>query len=228
MDRQGEGLSSPPDANADCLTPSARAACPGHAPLSDMPLALPMGPRAALRLARSRPPRPHWPVTPVAPALMAWLAAPGSLTARLMAHGPVTVKRCRQGTARLTAPERKALRATAGHVREVVLSVAGQPAVWARSATRARGLKGPWKAVRGLGTRPLAELLFSHARVLRGPLEQHTWRRGSPEQRRACKDLAALGASQPPRWARASVFAHQGQPLRVMEAFLPHVAGWRP
>lgn len=228
MGRQGEGLSSAPDANADCLRPSARAACPGHALLSDMPLALPIGPRAALRLARSRPPRPHWPVTPVDPALMAWLTAHGSLTARLMAHGPVTVKRCRQGTARFTAPERKALGADAGHVREVVLSVAGQPAVWARSATRARGLKGPWKAVRGLGTRPLAELLFSHARVLRGPLVQHAWRQGCPEQQRACRNLAALGARQGPRWARASVFSHQGQPLRVMEAFLPHVAGWRP
>jgi chorismate--pyruvate lyase len=165
---------------------------------------------------------------------MAWLTAPGSLTARLMAHGPVTVQRCRQGTARFTAQERRVLGACSGHVREVVLSVAGQPAVWARSATLTRGLKGPWKAIRGLGTRPLAELLFSHARVLRGPLVQHAWRRGSPEQRRACADLAAsdtlgrVSSRTPPRWARASVFSHQGQPLRVMEAFLPHVSHWRP
>lgn len=193
-----------------------------------MPSEFPFGPRAALRLARSRPPRPHWPVAPSDPALMAWLTAPGSLTARLMAHGVVKVQRCRQGTARFTTAERQALGVSSGHVREVVLSVAGQPAVWARSATRARGLKGPWKAVRGLGTRPLAELLFSHARVRRGPLTHHAWRRGSPEQRRACKDLAALGTRQRPRWARASVFSHQGQTLRVMEAFLPHVARWRP
>lgn len=199
-----------------------------------MPIASSSGHRAALRLARSRPPRPRWPVAPCDPALMAWLTAPGSLTARLMAHGPVTVKRCRQGTARFTAPERQALGASAGHVREVVLSVAGRPVVWARSATRARGLKGPWKAVRGLGTRPLAELLFSHARVLRGPLVQHAWRHGSPEQHRARQDMAALGGSATTgrapaiRWARASVFSHQGQPLRVMEAFLPRVAHWRP
>ena len=165
---------------------------------------------------------------------MAWLTAPGSLTARLMAHGPVTVRRCRQGTARFTAPERRALGACAGHVREVVLIVDGHPVVWARSATTTRGLKGPWKAVRGLGTRPLAELLFSHGRVLRGPLVQHPWRKGDPEQRRARLDMAALSASGAMgcaptlRWARASVFTHQGQPLRVMEAFLPRVANWRP
>lgn len=177
-----------------------------------------------LRLARLSPPRPHWPVHPTDAALHAWLVAPGSLTARLMQHGQVSVRRCRQGTARFTRAEQRALGLRAGHVREVVLMVDGQPRVWARSATGHRGLKGPWKAVRGLGTRPLAELLFSHARVLRSPLVRHAWATHGPEALSARKALSSLKA---PRWARASVFTHQGQALRVMESFLPPVAGWR-
>jgi len=177
-----------------------------------------------LRLARLRPPRPQWRIHPTDAALHAWLIAPGSLTARLMQHGQVTVRKCRQGTARLNRAEQGALGLRAGHVREVVLMVDGQPRVWARSATGLRGLKGPWKAVRGLGTRPLAELLFSHARVLRSPLVQHDWATHGPEALAARK---ALGALKAPRWARASVFRHHGQALRVMESFTPPVAGWR-
>jgi chorismate lyase len=177
------------------------------------------------------------------PALCQWLRAPGSLTARLRQLGPVEVLVQHQGTQRLWPAERLALGARSGHVREVLLLLHGQPVVWARSATTHRALRGPWKALKGLGSRPLAELLFSHASVLRGPLMRHDWLPGGAEHLRARQDWqrllsqtktpAALGQPNdwagwaPPRRGRASVFRHHGQPLRVMEAFSPRLAGYR-
>jgi chorismate lyase len=156
-----------------------------------------------------------------------WLRAAGSLTARLRQHGLVRVQVLSQGTQRLTRPERQALKRVSGHVREVLLWVDNEPAVWARSATSQRALRGPWKALKGLGMRPLAELLFSHHRVIRGPLCQHDWHSGGPEHLRMQRAWPAAKRLMP-RWARASVFQHHGQGLRVMESLAPRLARWRP
>ena len=82
--------------------------------------------------------------------------------------GTVTLEVTRQGRQVLWPQEREALGASEGHVREVVLLIDGRPAVWARSVTPLSAVKGPWQAMKGLGTRPLAELLFAHRRVHRG------------------------------------------------------------
>ena len=183
---------------------------------------LPRSPRpASTRRARAT----RWPQHPVDRQLQRWLKSPGSLTARLRALGRVEVTVMSQGTRRLWPQEQHLLRQSAGHVREVVLSLDGCPVVWARSVTTPRALKGPWKALKGLGSRPLAELLFSHARVRRGPLAQHDWRPCGPQHGRARRDWRHLGRHQamppPPHWARQSVFWHHGLPLRVMESFSP-------
>jgi len=163
-----------------------------------------------------------------------WLKGGGSLTQRLRQLGSVTVAVQYQGTRRLWRTEQLALGQRCGHVREVVLLVDGQPMVWARSVTSLRALRGPWRALKGLGSRPLAELLFSHARVQRGPLHLHPWQAHGPERARAHRQWAlqtrrtpsepAIRAG-PPRWARASVFRHKGQALRVLESFSPQVQG---
>ncbi len=153
-------------------------------------------------------------------ALKRWLQAPGSLTARLRALGQVEVTVLSQGTRRLWPAERQALRQVSGHVREVILQLDGEPLVWARSVTSLRALKGPWKAIKGLGSRPLAELLFTHARVRRGRLQRHAWRQRGPEQERARRQWTSARRAAP-HWARASVFTHHGEPLRVMESFSP-------
>lgn len=189
-----------------------------------------MLPRSAFHVSGARARRAcarRWPVEPVSPALRRWLKAPGSLTARLRELGTVRLELMSQGTRRLWPAERRLLGQPSGHVREVILCVDGQPVVWARSITTQRALKGPWKALKGLGARPLAELLFSHARVRRGPLALHAWRRHGPQQARARRDWQRAGrrlASGPgaaPGWARQSVFWHHHQPLRVMESFAP-------
>lgn len=170
--------------------------------------------------------RARWPGQAVDRAMNRWLKGSGSLTLRLRRLGAVQVQVQYQGTERLWRAERAAIGQTSGHVREVILMVDGQPMVWARSVTSLRAMRGPWRALRGLGSRPLAELLFSHARVKRGPLHAHSWARRGPERGRARRQLARHGAPSQAgmRWARASVFWHHGQPLRVMESFSPQLA----
>lgn len=157
-------------------------------------------------------------------SLNAWLSAPGSLTARLKAHGEVRVEVLSQGHRSFLAAERRDLGCAAGHVREVLLLLDGRPAVWARSCTPAPTRQGPWKAMRGLGSRPLAELLFVGHQVRRQAIRTEHLSAHSPmgtHMRRQwlahCPELAW------PRWSRSSVFWLHGRPLRVMEAFAPWV-----
>lgn len=161
-----------------------------------------------------------------------WLSAPGSLTARLRLHGAVRVEVLAQGRRRLWPQERQALGCCVGHVREVVLHIDGRAAVWARSSVPVRAVKGPWQAIRGLGTRPLAELLFSHRAVRRGPLQTLRLRLHAAAGAHMARQWAGLSAQQPhasqpsppPQWARHSLFHHHGQPLQVLEAFAPWVS----
>lgn len=169
---------------------------------------------------------------PVQPAMKRWLAAPGSLTARLRLHGTVTVKVMSQGHRPLWPQEQRTLGALTGHVREVVLLIDGRPAVWARSSAPLRAVKGPWRAIKGLGTRPLAELLFAHRHVVRGPLRARRVPKGGPPVRHMRRQWQAAHAElglrtsalAEPQWARHSLFHHRGQPLQVLEAFAPWVA----
>lgn len=170
----------------------------------------------------------HSPSTPTNPKLAAWLQADGSLTSRLRVYGHVEVVVLAQGSRPLWQQERSDLQCLSGHVREVVLLLDGRPAVWARSATSHRAIAGAWRALRGLGNRPLAELLFSGPRVCRSPLLPHHLIRTSTEEKHMRTQWARLAgapnSTTAPRWARSSVFWRHGQPLRVMEAFAPWVA----
>lgn len=167
------------------------------------------------------------PVKPSDPRLQHWLQAPGSLTARLRRFGPVEVQVQRQAVMALWQPEQDALQQRCGYVREVVLLLNGRPAVWARSATPLPASKGPWRALQGLGTRPLAELLFAARPVQRAPLQGEHLPRSSTMQshiRRQWLQLPQQTAQEAvPHWARSSVFWHRGHALRVMEAFSPWV-----
>lgn len=166
----------------------------------------------------------------MSPRLCQWLSAPGSLTARLRLHGTVRVEVLDQGRRRLWPQERRALGCSVGHVREVVLRIDERPAVWARSSVPVQAVKGPWQAIRGLGTRPLAELLFSHRAVRRGPLQALRLQAHGSAGAHMARQWARLhdrheGTSPPPLWARHSLFHHHGQPLQVLEAFAPWLLG---
>ncbi len=164
---------------------------------------------------------------PFHPTLRAWLHAEGSLTARLRDHGAVEVVVLRQGAQRLWPAEQGDLNCLSGYVREVALLLDGAPVVWARSAVSHHARQGPWKALTNLGNRPLAELLFRDKNMERNRLEPHYLPRHGLMECQLRNSWAGLHAAMPasllPRWARSSVFWHQGQPLRVLEAFAPRI-----
>jgi chorismate--pyruvate lyase len=166
------------------------------------------------------------------PTLRAWLQAEGSLTARLRRLGSVQVQVQQQHAMALWPQEQADLHLRSGYVREVVLLLDGRPAVWARSATALTSIQGPWRAMQGLGTRPLAELLFAKRPVQRAPLQVHQLPMSGRMQSHVRRQWLQLEhAAEPadiPQWARSSVFWHKGHALRVMEAFSPWVCLVRP
>lgn len=109
------------------------------------------------------------------------------------------------------------------HVREVVLWGDGQPLVHARTVLPAVQAGLAWRALRGLGRRPLADLLF-------GLRAAHCERLGSGRMAplSARRLGARLGWPAPPRWYRRSVFGRRGVPLLITEWFAPAVCGRAP
>lgn len=174
---------------------------------------------------------------PASARLRAWLQAPGSLTANLVRSlGDGVVRRVFQGGGRLRRDEAQALGMAPGrrvHVREVALCCQGRPLVVARSVTASQHLRGAWRALLGLGTRPLAELLFQQRDVMRAPLQfarlprhrweverlKRRWRSVTDATVSASLDLPAATATT--QWARRSVYTRRGGRLLVMEVFDP-------
>jgi chorismate--pyruvate lyase len=161
-----------------------------------------------------------------------WLGDSGSLSARLARAGQAfSVQVLKQGRQVLHADEAQALGLAGtriGYVREVLLRVDGGAVVFARSVTAHAPSQGPWRAIRGLGNRPLADVLFRPvAGIARTPLEFARLRPASRLRRQVARawqqgsgEPVAAGALP----ARRSVFRHRGAPLLVMEVFAaPHV-----
>lgn len=153
-----------------------------------------------------------------------WLTYRGSLTWRITARAKDF--RVERLTQKLRFPNEDEYRALGrpthkrALVREVILHAGGKPVVLAHSIAARRDLFGVWRPLRGLGTRPLAEMLFNDPLVARAPLEyvridfRHPlWKRAKRTLRR---DLPAL-------WARRSLFRKHGRPLMVTEVFLPEI-----
>jgi chorismate--pyruvate lyase len=172
------------------------------------------------------------PITPLPSSrrMRGWLQIDGSLSARLdAAGGPLTVRVLSQGPVRLDPAEARLLGCPAGagaHGREVVLLADGVPVVFARSVLQAVHARGAWQALRGLGTRSLADLLFGSPPMQRSGFE---FARFAPGSRWAAavhrRWRHATGAEWGRRevWARCSVFQRRGAPLLVTECFAPAV-----
>ena len=160
--------------------------------------------------------------------------APGSLTARLRQHGAVRVQVGQQGRQKLWPHEAAHIGQAHGHVREVILWVDERPAVWARSVTAQGDARGPWRAIKGLGNRPLAEVLFMDATIRRTPLQCALWpAHGLPWSHRRRAWLRSLSDATTtlqalPAWARSSVFVRRGAPLLVTECFAPWLTTLSP
>ncbi|MFZ5503735.1 MAG: chorismate--pyruvate lyase family protein [Pseudomonadota bacterium] len=153
-----------------------------------------------------------------------WLHDCGSLTQRIQ-------QRCRNfavqpvssGLSGITFDESAVLGIRAhqlAYVREVFLYADGRPVVFAHSVCAPQHLRGVWRALGGLGNRPLGAMLFSHPLVQRQPLHYKALHARHP-----LYQLVARALTNPPQllWARRSVFHLRGAPLMVTEAYLPQI-----
>lgn len=153
-----------------------------------------------------------------------WLTDSGSLTQRLQGHCPAfNVQKIRQRCGVPYEDERNILHLSSNRLvllREVLLKCADQPLIFAHTVVPLAGLNGPWRAIAGLGNRPLGAALFSDPGIERHPLEFRRLDQRHPLYRAAQDYLAT-----PPRhlWARRSLFAKSGIPILVTEVFLPGV-----
>lgn len=151
-----------------------------------------------------------------------WLAWRGSLTWRITARAPdFRVEVIRQGPHVPNEDEFRQLGQPANRralVREVVLHAGGRPVVLAHSIASWRDLSGAWRGLRGLGSRPLAEALFTDPLVSRDVLEFVRIDGRHPLGKRARR---VFGRGFPALWARRSRFLKHGRPLLVTEVFLP-------
>jgi len=163
-----------------------------------------------------------------------WLRASGSLSARLAASGQCfSVQVICQGRCALSADEADALgmlRQREGYVREVILRVDEQAMVFARSITSYADSLAAWRSVRGLGTRPLADVLFKCADISRQPLQYAQFKPHTPlhwhvDQVWHCATGQSLTRQTLP--VRRSVFMRQGAPLIVTEVFAAPKSVWR-
>lgn len=165
--------------------------------------------------------------------LRRWLQAPGSLSARLAATGQrFGVQVVDQGRRALRPDEARALGQPGrrmGYAREVVLRVDGRAMVYARTVTQHADSLGAWRSLRGLGTRPLADVLFTRSGISRQPLMFTRLRRASALQRQVLRRWREAGgedlAGRAPA-ARRSVFVRRGRALLVMEVFAAPTPAW--
>lgn len=178
--------------------------------------------------------RPWTRIHPHRGGLRRWVGAGGSLSAWLARAGQTfSVQVLRQGRQRLRADEAEALGlpgVRCGYGREVVLRVDGIAVVFARSVTVFGASLGPWRAIRGLGTRPLADVLFKRAAAIaRAPLQFAVLRpcsRLRSEVGLAWESAVGLPPGRRALPARRSVFTRRGAPLLVMEVFAAPAGFW--
>ena len=153
-----------------------------------------------------------------------WLTDPGSLTARITRRCPgLRVEVLFQG---LRRPDRDEgfVFADRGRsrvlVREVILYCGDTPLVFAHTVFDPRDLRGSWRRVAKLGSRPLGAALFADARIRRHALRQRKIQWHHELHRRL---RASVRHAPPSLWARRSLFRLHNSPILVTEVFLPEI-----
>lgn len=168
--------------------------------------------------ARLHPDHAWQPAPSGAGAYRHWLQTNDSLTKRLQAaFADFKVANVSQYWAHPLPDEASLLGLRpdqAALIREVWLQSGATPLVFARSVLPRSSLRGAWRDLDGLGTRPLGAVLFADNQVSRTPLSYCKLSRHHPISNR-------IGQSG--LWARRSVFIRSGRTILVTETFLPGV-----
>jgi chorismate--pyruvate lyase len=160
-------------------------------------------------------------------AMQAWMASPGSLTARLVAHSATfRVQRLHQHSALCLADEAAALglgRPVRVWEREVLLRCDGKPVVFAHTVVPSTSTASDWPLFSALGDKSLGSTLFYDPRVVRGSLEFARIRAGHPLMQRARAALGGDIGAAAVYYARRCLYRRRQGLLLVTEVFLPSV-----
>lgn len=143
----------------------------------------------------------------------------GSMTGALRqrCNGQFALTLIEQTRVALGGYQSGALGNTQGSVREVLMSCAGQPCVFAQTLIPAPTVQAhPW--LEALDDTPLGDELFARSDVRRSPLLFAQLGPHTPLHRRIAAVLG--GEALPPLWARRSQFDIGSHPLLINEVFL--------
>ncbi|MGB0893107.1 MAG: chorismate--pyruvate lyase family protein [Parashewanella sp.] len=146
--------------------------------------------------------------------LTSWLLDNGSLTEKLKA-------RCKEftvivlGEAKLAPLPNEYDSNAPLWVREVLLCLEGEPWVFARTLMPLELLTQTQVDLKGLGNRPLGELLFSHHAFIAGQIQI-----GQIDSQSLPKFGSKISANKH-LWGRRRFFAYQQHQMIVSEFFLP-------
>ncbi len=96
------------------------------------------------------------------------------------------------------------------------------PVVFGRSILPHDRKRGPWRLFHGIGSQPLAAMLFADAAIKRGKLSCFPLDARDARYHRAVAG-AALVLPPAKLWARRSLFHQREKVLMVSETFLPAI-----
>lgn len=153
-----------------------------------------------------------------------WLLRPGALTTGLRQQGKLDLTVVREYQHDLTASEAWMLKTapkTPIWTREISMSINGINSVFARSFTPLKASHGVWRGMRGLHTRPLADMLYHDPDITRSPFFVIQLNQQQPLYQSVHHFLGSQCPEPHHLLARCSIFWHGGQPLAVAECFLP-------
>lgn len=153
-----------------------------------------------------------------------WLIESGSLTARLQQCYADFIVEPVSVSINTPAFDEKVLLNTASHegaqIREVLLCGNNRPVVFAHSVLPRKSLRGAWRGLGKLGSKPLGAVLFANPGVKRTPL---MFKKLSANH--ALYQAAARHLTEKPNflWARRSIFNLNCASILVTEVFLPEL-----
>ncbi len=154
-----------------------------------------------------------------------WLCEQRSLTRRLRLHcaRPFALEVLSQRWEQPLQDECQLLGIRPGRlalVRQVRLLCGNRPLIFARSIIPSHTLRGTSRRLSRLGSRPLADILFTDSSVQREEMEFTVLRPGHVLHELTTK---ALEINAPALWGRRSLFYLKRKPLLVSEMFSPGI-----
>lgn len=150
-----------------------------------------------------------------------WLSRPGALTSGLRKVGEFSIRVLNEYLAYVEQDEAYPLSLAVNQtiwVREILMSINGQKAIYARSITELSASKATWKGIKALNNHPLADILYNDPTISRSSFES-TKLNNQLSLQRSLKEYSDL--PQGKFLARRSTFFKKHEGLTVNEVFLP-------